>query len=178
MNTEERLIWIDCEFTGLRFGQDVITEIAVVITDTDLNTLAEPLSIIINHPDKVLDKASVWVKENMPVLLQESRESNISNTEAEQMVMEYLKQHTEEGKAPLCGNTIGSDRSMIYHNMPAIYNWTHYRSIDVTSLKMLADFWKPEILDHIEKKENHRALDDILESIEELKVYREHFLQK
>lgn len=176
MNKEENLIWIDAEFTGLRMGEDVITEIAVVVTDRSLNQLGEPLSIIINHLDNVLDNATPWVHETLPTLLDESRESTITNDQAQEMILEYLRQYTEPGISPLCGNTISADRYMIYHNMPKLYEWFHYRNIDVSSLKMLASYWKPEVVEKVRKKENHRALDDILESIEELKVYKEHFL--
>lgn len=177
-NKKENLIWIDCEFTGLDYENQTIIEIAVVVTDKNLNQLAEPLEFIIHQSDEILENATDWVKEHIPQVLDASRESKTSILGAEEAIMEYLGKHTEKGESPLCGNSIGSDRHMLYYRMPKIEQWCHYRDIDVSTLKELSKRWKPEVKDFIEKKENHRALDDILESIEELKVYREHFIQK
>jgi len=178
MDKKENLIWIDCEFTGLDYRKQTIIEIAVVITDKELDQVGKPLELVIHQSDEVLEDASEWVKDNIPEVLEASRESTISIQEAEERVVDYLDTYTEKGVSPMCGNSIGSDRHMLYYRMPKVEQWCHYRNIDVSTLKELSERWKPEVEESIEKKETHRALDDILESIEELKVYRRDFLQK
>jgi len=177
MNKEENLIWIDCEFTGIDYETQTIIEIAVVITDKELEIVADPLQIVINQPDDVLEGATEWVREHIPEILEASRASDISIEQAEETVVEYLKKYTEQGVSPMCGNSIGSDRHMLYYKMPQVEKWCHYRNIDVSTIKELSRRWKPEVEASIIKKETHHALDDILESIEELKIYRKKFLQ-
>ncbi len=178
MDKKDNLIWIDCEFTGITYQDHTIIEIAAVVTDKELAVLGDPVHIVINQPQDVLDNASEWVKEHIPQVLEASSTSEISIEQAEQEVLTYLKTHTEEGTAPLCGNSIGSDRHMLYYRMPELEKWCDYRNIDVSTLKELSKRWKPEVEASVKKKQTHRALDDILESIEELKIYKENFLQK
>ena len=178
MNKKDNLIWIDCEFTGINYQEQTIIEIAVVVTDKDLNQIAEPLQYIIHQSNEVLNDASEWVKEHIPQVLEESSKSVISINQAEQEILDYLDKYTEQGVSPMCGNSIGSDRHMLYYRMPRIEKWCHYRNIDVSTIKELAKRWKLEATEVYVKKETHRALDDILESIEELKVYRNDFFQR
>ncbi len=179
MKKQGNLIWIDCEFTGIDdYQEHTIIEIAVVITDKDLAIIADPLVMSIHQSDEVLENATEWVKENIPEVLESSRKSNVALAEAEQMILNYLDEHTERGVSPMCGNTIGSDRHMLTYKMPEVEKWCHYRNIDVSTFKELAKRWKPGIEDLVVKKETHHALDDILESIEELKIYREHFIKE
>ena len=172
MNIKQNIIWIDCEFTGLDYQEDTILEIAVVVTDKELNILKEPLSIAIHHSDEVLEASNGFVKKTIPNVIKASRASTISLSQAEELCLNYLSDVTERGVSQLAGNTIGSDRHMLYYKMPELERWCHYRNIDVSSLKECAERWKPELLKKIVKKETHRALDDILESIEEMKVYK------
>ena len=175
MDISSNIIWIDCEFTGLDYQKDTILEIAVVVTDKDLNILKEPLSVAIHHSEAILDSSNDFVKKTIPDVIEASRRSGISMSQAEIVCLEYLSDVTERGVNQLAGNTIGSDRHMLYYRMPELEKWCHYRNIDVSSFKECAERWKPELLKKIVKKETHRALDDILESIEEMKIYKELF---
>jgi len=178
MNKKENLIWIDCEFTGIDYENHTVIEIAVAVTNQDLELVADPIDLVIHQSDEVLANATEWVKEHIPDVLDASRESKIPIEQAEDEILEYLSNYTEPGSSPMCGNTIGSDRHMLYYRMPKLEKWLFYRNIDVSTLKELSKRWRPEIEESIIKKKSHRALDDILESIEELKIYRENFLQK
>ncbi len=179
-NSEKQnsLIWIDGEFNGLNFETNTILELAVVVTDSDLNLLDEGIEVIIHQPDEILDNMDEWCTEHFAEsgLTEKSRNSTISMEEGERMIMDYLAKHTEKGKSPLCGNSVGEDKRLIYKHMKNLYSHLHYRVVDVSTIKELARRWKPEVLDKFEKKMAHRAMDDILESIEELKVYKESFL--
>ena len=175
MNKSQNIIWIDCEFTSIDYKAAEIIQIAIVVTDKDLNILKEPLSININHSDEKLNMASEWVLKTIPDVVQSSRDSDISIQQAEDMCLEYLSDITDRGISQMAGNSIGSDRHMLYYKMPKLEAWCHYRNIDVSTLKELAERWKPELLDQVKKKETHYALDDILESIEELRTYKKLF---
>ena len=175
MDIHSNIIWIDCEFTGLDYQKDTILEIAVVVTDKDLNILKDPLQISIHHSDEVLEASNDFVKKTIPDVIEQSRASDISLEQAQEMCLMYLKDVTEQGVNQLAGNTVGSDRHMLYYKMPTLEKWCHYRSIDVTSFKECAERWKPEMLEKIIKKETHHALDDILESVDEMKIYKELF---
>jgi len=176
MDTSQNVIWIDCEFTGLNYQKDTILEIAVVVTDKELNILKEPLSLAVHHDQEVLDASNDFVKKTIPEVLERSAESKNSIEEVEKLCLEYLEDVTQPGVSQLAGNTIGSDRHMLYYKMPELEKWCHYRNIDVSSFKECAERWKPELLLQFTKKETHRALDDILESIEEMRVYKKLFL--
>lgn len=174
---EQNLVWVDCEFTGLDFTNDSIIEIAVVVTTPDLEILGTPVQFAIQQPAELLNNAAEWVKEHIPEVVQASRTSTITMQQAEEKILYYITQYTVEGKSPWCGNTVSSDKRMIEKDMPAFANWMFYRVIDVSTLKELAVRWNPAAKDGFVKQKTHHAMDDILESIEELKHYRKTFIK-
>ena len=177
---QANLIWIDCEFTGLDFLHNKIVEIAVVVTDSDLNVLGDPVQAVVHHTQAELDDLlEDWPREQFAKsgLTREIVESEVSMRKAEDMCLEYISQHCSSGQSPLCGNSVGQDRRVLYTNMPRLERFLHYRNIDVSTLKELALLWNPGVLDQISKKESHRALEDIYESIAELKIYKEYFVR-
>ncbi len=175
----ENLIWIDLEMTGLDTFNDVIIEIATIVTDPDLNILAEGPEIAIRQPDSVLDGMDEWNtnQHTKSGLVQRIRESTWDAQQAEQATLEFLRQHTEKGKSPMCGNTICQDRRFLARLMPELEEYFHYRNLDVSSLKELARRWAPEVAKGFTKDAKHLALEDVRDSIAELKWYREHFLR-
>ena len=179
MAKADNLIWLDLEMTGLEPAQDTILEIATIVTDSDLNQLAEGPVIAIHHSDDVLANMNEWcIKTHGETGLTERvRKSTVSLAEAEQQTLEFLKQYSDAGLSPMCGNSIGQDRRFLNSYMPELHNFFHYRNLDVSTLKELARRWKPELLNQFTKKGTHLALEDIRESIEELRFYREHFIK-
>lgn len=178
--TDTNLVWVDCEFTGLDFVCNRIVEIAVVVTDSNLSILGEPVNIIVHHSQEELDALlEEWPRNafNESGLMQQIIDSTVSMESAEQQILDYVSQYCEPGTCPLAGNSVGQDRRVLYTNMPRFESFLKYRTIDVSTIKELAMRWKPDLLDKIVKKESHRALDDIYESIEELKIYRQFFLK-
>ena len=173
---EGDLIWIDCEMTGLDPATNRIIEIATIITDSDLNIVAEGPNIAIHQSDELLDSMDEWNTSHHTDsgLVGKVRASEVTAEEAERLTLEFVREHTEYRKSPLCGNTIGQDRRFIRKYLPELHDHFHYRSIDVSTVKELAKRWKPELSSHA-KSSAHRALDDIKESIAELAYYREHF---
>lgn len=171
--TSGRLVWIDLEMTGLDPDENKIIEIATVVTDFDLNIVAEGPNIAIFQPEEELEKMDEWNVEHHTDngLLELVKESEISDTTAEIRTLEFLQEHCEAGQSPLCGNTIGQDRRFLRRYMSDLHEFFHYRSIDVSSVKELARRWYPEI-DPFRKPSGHRALDDIKGSIDELRHYR------
>lgn len=169
-----RLIWLDLEMTGLDTDRDTIIEIATIITDSDLNELAEGPVFAIRHPELVLQAMDDWNTEHHQAsgLWKRVIESKASMSEAEQGTLDFLAQWTEPGSSPLCGNSICQDRRFLYRLMPELERWFHYRNLDVSSLKELAARWSPDILTALDKQNRHEALSDIRESIEELRHYR------
>ncbi len=169
------LVWIDLEMTGLEPADNRIIEIATVITDDELNIVAEGPSIVIHQPESELAKMDEWNVEHHTAngLIGRVRESEVSEGEAEQMTLSFLRQHCPEGEVLLCGNTIGQDRRFLHQQMPELHEFFHYRSIDVTTVKELVKRWYPTAPEY-EKSGGHRALDDIMESIAELRHYRLH----
>lgn len=170
------LIWLDLEMTGLEPKQDKILEIASIITDGELNILAEGPVFAIYQPDSVLDNMNEWCIEQhgKSGLTQRCKESRVSLAEAEQATIEFISQYVPKGVSPMCGNSIGQDRRFINEYMANFEEYFHYRNIDVSTIKELVRRWQPEILGSVVKQGTHLALDDIRESIAELKVYREH----
>ncbi len=175
------LIWIDTELTNLDFSSNKIVEIAVLMTDSDLNILDEGLDLIIFQNNDVLDNMDPWCVEQFSKtgLLDEIKKSKINTEMAEKMILNYLKKWTKKGESPICGNSIGQDRKTLMREMPILeQQWLHYRSIDVSSLKELILRWRPNIMKRVQKKKSHRAMDDIIESIDELKLYRKYIFNQ
>ena len=175
---EQRLIWIDLEMTGLDPEVDVVIEIATIVTDAQLNLIAEGPVFAIQQSAEVMANMNEWcVKQHgSSGLTQRVLESNITLAEAERLTIEFLQQHVPAGVSPICGNSVGQDRRFLVRYMPQLEAYFHYRTIDVSTLKELVRRWSPELLDGMKKQGSHLALDDIRDSISELQYYREHFL--
>ncbi|WP_461516734.1 oligoribonuclease [Porticoccus sp.] len=171
------LIWIDLEMTGLDTDNDVIIEIATIVTDKDLNVLGEGPVLAIHQPDALLDGMDEWNtrQHGRSGLTERVRNSAITLAEAEQVTIEFLSQFLEAGQSPICGNSICQDRRFLARQMPKLEAFFHYRNLDVSSVKELIRRWRPELLKGLTKKGAHLAMDDIKDSISELKYYREVF---
>ena len=178
MNKKTNLIWIDLEMTGLVPEKDIIIEIATVVTDADLNVLAEGPSVAIHQNNKHLDGMDEWNtrQHTKSGLVQRVKESEISVNEAEKQTLDFLMKYVDPGASPMCGNSICQDRRFLYNYMPKLEKFFHYRHIDVSTLKELAVRWKPDVVTNSFKQSKHLALSDIYDSINELKHYREHFI--
>jgi oligoribonuclease len=174
----DNLIWIDLEMTGLDPANDRIIEIATVVTDKDLNVLAEGPMLAIHESKDVLDNMHEWCVNTHGAsgLTKRVLESTIDVAEAERQTIEFLKQYVAKGKSPMCGNTICQDRRFMVETMPELEQYFHYRHIDVSTIKELIKRWRKDLLSGHVKQGAHLALDDVMESIDELKYYREHFL--
>ncbi len=172
----ERLVWIDCEMTGLSLETDALVEVAALVTDFDLNVLGEGIDVLIKPPQAALEQMIDFVR-NMHVSsgLLEELEGGTTMEDAEQQVLAYIKEHCPDGsRPPLGGNTVATDRSFLARDMPELEGFLHYRNVDVSSIKELARRWYPRTYFAAPaKRGNHRALADIQESIEELRYYRE-----
>lgn len=175
---KQNLIWIDLEMTGLDPEKERIIEIATIVTDKDLNILAEGPVLAVYQPDELLNKMSDWcVKTHTENgLVERVKQSKLTERAAELQTLDFLKQWVPKWASPICGNSVPQDKRFLYHYMPELADYFHYRHLDVSTLKELASRWKPEILKQFSKKNTHLALDDIKESIEELKFYRRHFI--
>jgi oligoribonuclease len=171
----QNLVWIDLEMTGLEPHRHVIIEIATIITDGDLNIIAEGPALAVHQSDEALAEMDAWCVENhgKSGLTKRVKESTIDNAAAQAMTLEFIKEHVGERSAPLAGNSVWQDRRFLEKYMPEIDAYLHYRIVDVSSIKELLNRWYPPSYLPSKKKNTHRALDDILESIEELKYYRE-----
>lgn len=172
-----RLIWIDLEMTGLSPENDVIIEIATIVTDDELNIIAEGPVLAVHQSDERMNSMDEWNTRTHGEsgLVKRVKESAYREAEAEAATIEFLQQHLEAGVSPMCGNSIGQDRRFLARYMPTLEAFFHYRNLDVSTVKELAKRWKPEILPGFKKHNKHEALADIIESIEELRYYREHF---
>jgi oligoribonuclease len=176
MPSSDYLVWIDLEMTGLKPDTDVIIEMATIITDSDLNTVAEGPVIAIHQPDSVLDAMDDWNKRTHGAsgLIDRVRESKYTLMSAEKRTLEVLNVLVEPNSSPMCGNSICQDRRFLARQMPTLEKFFHYRNLDVSTLKELARRWAPEIMSGFVKQGEHKALADIQESIRELAYYREH----
>lgn len=173
--TPDNLVWIDLEMTGLSPDLDHIIEIATIVTDADLNVIAEGPVIAIHQPEPVLAGMDEWNRRTHGEsgLADRVRLSQFSAADAERMTLEFLRKHAEAGASPMCGNSICQDRRFLAREMPALEKFFHYRNLDVSTLKELARRWAPDVLAGLQKTSKHLALDDIRESIDELRYYRQ-----
>lgn len=180
IKSEYNLVWLDMEMTGLNPNENVVLEVAVVITDSELNVLAESPSFAISQPEDELAKMDKWNvnTHTKSGLLDRIKDNGISLRIAELEILKLIKKYVPKGKSPLCGNTIYQDRKFIVKYMPDLEQYLHYRNIDVSSIKELARRWYPQVLDGFKKHNKHEALADIHESIEELKYYRQHIMRE
>jgi oligoribonuclease len=174
-----RLIWIDLEMTGLKPDVDRIIEMALVITDNDLATVAEAPVWVVHQSDAMLDGMDSWNKgtHGRSGLIDKVRASVLDDAGAEAQALAFLREHVPPKVSPMCGNSICQDRRFLARWMPALEDYFHYRNMDVSSLKELARRWKPELIKGTPKEGKHEALADVYESIGELKYYREHFIR-
>jgi oligoribonuclease len=173
------LIWIDMEMSGLNPDSDKVLELAVIVTDSQLNAVAESPVLVVHQPDAVLDVMDDWNKSTHAKsgLVGRVKASTMSEAQAEAQMIAFLAQHVPSGISPMCGNSVHQDRRFLARHMPALETYFLYRNLDVSTLKELAKRWKPAIMAGLTKHGKHEALADIQESIEELKYYREHFLK-
>lgn len=174
---EQNLAWIDLEMTGLDTQNDVILEIATIVTDAHLNILAEGPVFAIYQPDSMLDAMDKWNQRQHAKtgLVERVRASQVTLEEAQQKTLHFLRQYIVEKKSPMSGNSICQDRRFLARQMPALEAFFHYRNLDVSTVKELAMRWHPELVKAVKKKSEHTALADIKDSIAELAYYREHF---
>ena len=172
------LIWVDMEMTGLNPDTDCIIEVALVITDTQLNTLAEGPVLVVHQSDAILDGMDKWNKSTHAKsgLIDKIKASQLTEADVEAQMIAFLKQHVPSGASPMCGNSICQDRRFMARSMPQLEAYFHYRNLDVSTLKELVKRWKPDIASGFSKDSKHEALSDIYDSINELKYYRQHFI--
>ena len=173
------LIWIDMEMSGLDSDADKVLEVAIVVTDSQLRTVAEGPVLVVHQPDAVLDRMDDWNRSahTKSGLTERVKASTLTEAEVEQRLVAFLSEHVPPKISPMCGNSVHQDRRFLSRHMPALEAYFLYRNLDVSTLKELAKRWKPGIMAGLVKHGKHEALADIYESIEELKYYREHFLK-
>lgn len=178
MDKNLNLIWLDLEMTGLLPESDLILEIATLVTDAELNVLGEGPVLAIKQSDAALAGMDDWNQEHHGAsgLIDRVKNSTIDEQEAERRTLQFLSRYSLKKASPLCGNSICQDRRFMANHMPLLEGYFHYRNLDVSSIKELVRRWKPELLEGLVKKGAHQAMDDIKDSIVELKYYREHFI--
>jgi oligoribonuclease len=176
---QNNLVWIDMEMTGLEPDVDRVIEVALVVTDAHLVTIAEAPVLVVHQPDSILDGMDNWNKSThaRSGLIDKIKASTLTEAEVEERMLAFLAQHVPTRTSPMCGNSICQDRRFLARWMPRLESYFHYRNLDVSTLKELAKRWRPELSKGLVKHGKHEALADIYESIEELKYYREHFLR-
>lgn len=178
MDKKLNLIWLDLEMTGLQPETDLIIEIATLITDAQLNILAEGPTLAIKQSDAALAAMDEWNQQHhaRSGLIERVRHSVIDEQEATRQTLEFLEQYSSKNASPLCGNSICQDRRFMAKHMPELESYFHYRNLDVSTLKELVRRWKPGLLEGVVKQGKHQAMDDIRDSVNELRYYREHFI--
>ncbi|WP_370807605.1 oligoribonuclease [Simplicispira lacusdiani] len=176
--SDQNLVWLDCEMTGLDPEAERILEIAVVVTGPALEPRVEGPVLVIHQSNELLDKMDAWNKgtHGKSGLIDKVKASTLTEEEAQQQIIDFLSRYVPKGKVPLCGNSIGQDRRFLARYMPQLEAFFHYRNVDVSTLKELAKRWKPEAYSSFKKAQKHTAMADVHESIEELAHYRAHFL--
>ena len=179
MQNENNLCWLDMEMTGLNPDADRIIEVAMIITDADLNVVAQSEVYVVHQSDEVLNGMDAWntATHGRTGLTQRVRDSRLTEAEVEEKLLDFISAWIPEKTSPMCGNTIHQDRRFMVRYMPKLEAYFHYRNLDVSTLKELARRWHPAVAKGVVKRGSHQALDDILESIEEMRYYREHFLK-
>ncbi|HET8849849.1 MAG TPA: oligoribonuclease [Marinobacter sp.] len=179
MTNNDHLVWIDLEMTGLDPDNERIIEMASIVTDSALNIVAEGPVIAIHQPDSLLNAMDQWCTRTHGEsgLIQRVKDSTTGEADAEQQTLAFLKKYLDPGKSPLCGNSIGQDRRFLVKYMPELEAFFHYRNLDVSTIKELARRWRPDVLNGVRKKGSHLALDDIRDSINELRHYRDSFFK-
>lgn len=175
----DNLIWVDLEMTGLDVDHDHILEMATIVTDTHLNILAEGPVIAIYQPDEILKLMDSWNVQHhtQSGLVERVKTSHFDENKAQADTLEFISQWVPAGKSPMCGNSICQDRRFLWNYMPQLEAYFHYRNLDVSTLKILVQRWAPQIAIGLQKVSEHKALQDIRESIEELRYYRQHFIK-
>lgn len=177
--SDQNLVWLDCEMTGLNPEKERIIEIAVVVTGPQLTPRIEGPVLVVHQTDELLELMDKWNKgtHGRTGLIDKVKASTLTEDEAQAQMLAFLAQYVPKGKTPMCGNSIGQDRRFLARYMPQLEAFFHYRNVDVSTFKELAKRWKPEVYTSFKKRGNHTALADVHESIDELLHYREHFLK-
>ena len=177
--SDQNLVWIDCEMTGLDPEKERLLEIAVIVTGPHLTPRIEGPVLVIHQSDELLNKMDAWNKgtHGKSGLIDKVKASTTSEADAEEQILAFLKKYLPKGTSPLCGNTISQDRRFLVKFMPKLEAFFHYRNLDVSTLKELSRRWKPEVYSSFKKQQKHTALADVHESIDELAHYREHFIK-
>ena len=179
VKSDQNLVWIDCEMTGLDPEKERLLEIAVIVTGPHLTPRIEGPVLVIHQTDELLNKMDAWNKgtHGKSGLIDKVKASTTSEADAQEQILTFLKKYLPKGTSPLCGNTISQDRRFLVKFMPQLEAFFHYRNLDVSTLKELSRRWKPEVYSSFKKQQKHTALADVHESIDELAHYREHFIQ-
>lgn len=178
--SDQNLIWLDCEMTGLDPERERIIEIAVIVTGPQLLPRVEGPVLVVHQPDSLLDAMDAWNKgtHGRSGLTDKVRASTLTEQQAEQQLLDFVSRYVSKGQSPMCGNTISQDRRFLVRYMPRFEAFFHYRNIDVSTLKELARRWQPALVDNFKKQQAHTALADVHESLDELVYYRQHMMRE
>jgi oligoribonuclease len=177
--SDQNLVWIDCEMTGLDPEKERLLEIAVIVTDPHLTVRIEGPVLVIHQSDELLGKMDAWNRgtHGKSGLIAKVKASSVTELEAQELIVGFLRKYVPKSASPLCGNTISQDRRFLVKFMPKLEAYFHYRNLDVSTLKELSRRWRPEVFSSFKKKQRHTALADVHESIDELMHYRDHFIR-